>query len=76
MSRRYATGNFSNWFYLPTDTIGKWEVDYAVIDLHDGGSGKGMPLNKSVTDLYLYFPMDATGKGNHGEVQSVRNWLL
>lgn len=56
-SSRYKTGNFSNWYYLNPNTVGQWGVEYAVIDLHDGGSGLGMPLNKTVNNLYLDFPM-------------------
>lgn len=56
-SQRYNTGNFSNWYYLDPGEVGKWGFEVAVIDLHDGGSGNGMPLDKTVKNLYLDFPM-------------------
>lgn len=55
LSRRYAKGGFSNWYYLDPNETGKWGVEVAVIDLHDGGNG--IPLTQTVRDLYLNFPM-------------------
>lgn len=55
MSRRYQAGGFSNWYYLDPGEVGKWGIEVAVIDLHDGG--KGIPLTQTVQDLYLNFPM-------------------
>lgn len=56
-SVRYGQDNFSNWYYLDPGEVGEWGFEVAVIDLHDGGSGNGMPLDKTVQNMYLNFPM-------------------